>query len=296
MNITALFRDYNIAASDQSSENASPEFLQTKCVFCDDPLDHLGWHLSGEFVNCWKCGGHSIEYALQKLLNLTRVQVNELVEKYSGMGGQDVRARLNARKVPRAITVELPGHPLDKQHVRYLKRRGFDPEYLERKYGLRGTGIAEEWKYRIIIPIYFNGKLVSFQGRDITDRQKLRYRSLEVERSVMHYKHTLYNMDNCDRNTVVVFEGPTDVWRWGDGSVATYSTAITEWQIRLLAGYRKVFFIFDSEPEAQLLAKRAAFKLSIMGVSVEVIDLESDKDPGELDESEVHDLKKGLGV
>lgn len=283
MDIKRLFRDYNIMVSGQDSENASPEFLQTKCVFCNDSLDHLGWHLSGEFVNCWKCGGHSTEYALQKLLNLTRAQVNELVEKYKGSGSMAVRDMLNKRKTARAKTIELPGHSLEKQHIRYLVQRGFVPEYLEQKYKLKGTGIAGEWKYRIIIPIYFNGKLVSFQGRDIRNKPRLRYKSLEVEKSVVHYKHTLYNIDNCVGDTVVVLEGPTDVWRWGDGGVATYSTAVTEWQIRLLSKYRRVLFVFDSEPEAQRLALKAAGKLACMGISAEVIDLESECDPGGID-------------
>lgn len=295
MDIKSLFRDYNIQYSEDGIHNASPEFIQTQCVFCSDTSDHLGWHVSGEFVNCWRCGGHTVEWALRKLLNLSREQVSTLIRQYKGQGAISARTGLN-KKEPQAKKIELPGHTLDKQHVRYLERRGFDPVYIAEKYGLTGTGITGEWKYRIIIPIYFRGKLVSFQGRDITNRQRLRYKSLEIERSVMHYKHTLYNIDNCTGDKVVVMEGPTDVWRWGDGAVATYSTAVTEWQIRLLSRYRRVFFIFDSEPEAQALALKAARKLSCMGIGLDVIDLEMGRDPAKLDESEVIALKRDLGV
>lgn len=297
MDITAVFRDYNIeTSSEKESNNASPEFIQTRCIFCEDPSDHLGWHVSGKFVNCWRCGGHSIESALRRLLNLSWGQVNALIRQYEEQGSLSVRMGLNERKKPRAKKIELPGHPLDNQHIRYLERRGFDPEYLAKKYGLLGTGIAGEWKYRIIIPIYFRGRLVSFQGRDITDRQRLRYKSLGIEKSVMHYKHTLYNIDNCTGDCAVVFEGPFDVWRWGVGGVATYSTAITEWQIRLLSRYKRVFFMFDSEPEAQELALKAGRKLASMGVKVEVRDLELERDPAELTDLEVRELRKDLKI
>ena len=295
MDIKALFKDYNIHTS-TNSHHSSTDFLQTKCVFCDDSSDHLGWHISGEFVNCWKCGGHSIEWALQKLLSMSREQVNVLIKQYEGRSSTAVRDKLNKREESQVMEIELPGHSLDKQHVRYLKGREFDPVYLSEKYRLLGTGISGEWKYRIIIPIYFRGKLVSFQGRDITDEQKLRYKSLEIEKSVMHYKHTLYGIDECTGNTIIVMEGPFDVWRWGDGAVATYGTSITEWQIRLLSRYRAVFFLFDAEEEAQRLALKAARKLACMGVKVEVIDLEMGCDPAELTGSEVRELKKELGL
>lgn len=295
MDIVSLFKDYGIKPS-ADSHHFSSEFLQTKCVFCDDPSDHLGWHVSGEFVNCFRCGGHSIEWALQKLLNLSREQVNVLMKQYEGRGSVAVRDKLNERKEAQAAEIKLPGYPFEKQHKRYLEKREFDSEYIMKKYQLLGTGVGGEWKYRIIIPIYFRGKLVSFQGRDITDKQRLRYKSLEVEKSVMHYKHTLYGLDECTGDTIVVMEGPFDVWRWGDGAVATYGTAVTEWQVRLLSWYYKVFFLFDAEEEAQRLALKAARKLACMGVKVEVIDLEMGCDPAELTRSEVWELKKELGI
>lgn len=293
-NITAIFRDYGIEYSENGHHNASPEFVQTQCVFCDDPSDHLGWSVSGKFVNCWKCGGHSIESALQRLLNMSRDQVNALIRQYEG--STEIRIKLNERKQPRAKKIELPGYSLDRQHKRYLERREFDPDYLAEKYGLLGTGIAGEWKYRIIIPVYFRGRLVCFQGRDITGRQKLRYKSLGIEKSVVHYKHTLYNIDNCTGDCVVVFEGPFDVWRWGIGGVATYGTAVTEWQVRLLSRYKRVFFMFDAGEDAQGLAMKAAGKLACMGVKVEVVDLEMERDPAELNNQEVRELRKDLGV
>ena len=217
------------------------------------------------------------------------------MKQYEGTGEVSARNRLN-KKTPQAKEIKLPGGPLEKVHRKYLEKRGFDPDIIAEDYRVLGTSLVGEWKYRIIIPIYFRGKLVSFQGRDITDKQRLRYKSLEIEKSVIHYKHTLYNIDNCIGDTVVVFEGPTDVWRWGVGGVATFSTAVTEQQIWLLSRYRRVFFMFDTGEESQGLALKAARKLACMGVVVEVLDLEMERDPGELTESEVHELRKDLRV
>ena len=54
-----------------------------------------------------------------------------------------------------------------------------------------------------------------------------------MEKSVVNYKDILYNMDRVQGEKVVVVEGITDVWRMGDGFVASFGTTLTSAQINL---------------------------------------------------------------
>ena len=96
---------------------------------------------------------------------------------------------------------------------------------------------------------------------------------------------------------VVVVEGVLDQWKLGRGSVATFGTSLTIHQIRLLGGYRRVLFCFDSEDTAQAKAARWAREVAALGVSVEVVDLElGARDCGDLSDSEAAAVRRELGL
>ena len=85
-------------------------------------------------------------------------------------------ARKKSHRKP--TTIILPKHTeLTRPHKNYLIKRNFDPDELEFKWRLVSTGPVGPYKHRIIAPIYFNEKLVSYQGRDITDKAKLKYKA-----------------------------------------------------------------------------------------------------------------------
>jgi len=225
------------------------------------------------------------------LLHIPRSKAGEIFKNYLGRVSL---GRQLTRKVALATEIDLPGAELQSIHKKYLRRRKFSPDFLEKTYGLRGTGVTGDWKFRIIIPFYFRGQLVSYQGRDITGRQELRYKTLAVEKSIVDPKHLLYNIDNCREETICVVEGAFDAMRLGPSFAATFGTSMTEFQIKLLAAYRKVIFLFDPEPEAQAKADQAATKLSSFGCKVEKIDLEIDRDPAELTDEEALELRREL--
>jgi DNA primase len=301
-NVEQFLKDYHINYWTEG-KNVSPGFINTQCIHCEDSSNHLGWNLSKEYLNCWKCGQHSLDYTISKLLQISKGRAQDIIFEY-----QDttvLRSKLN-KKEAQATSIKLPGVTLSKFHKQYLKNRNYNPDYIIEKYKVLGTGPNEKFKgiekeydfgLRIIIPIFHKNQLVSFQGRDITNKQKLRYKGCSIQDSVINYKHTLYNMDNCKGNKICVLEGITDVWRMGDGFVATYGTSLTQTQIRLLSDYKDIIFLFDSEDlEAQEKAKKYSYQLSSMGRNVEIIDLENDSDPGDLSEKEVNYIRKELRV
>ena len=94
------------------------------------------------------------------------------------------------------------------QHIRYLEGRGFDAQYLINKYDLRGTLYTGDiYAYRVITPIYYNNRIVSYQGRDFTGKQNIRYATCKPENEIIHHKKILFNLDNSKQESVIVMEG-----------------------------------------------------------------------------------------
>jgi len=91
----------------------------------------------------------------------------------------------------------------------------------------------------------------------------------------------------------MVVEGITDVWRLGDGCCATFGTKVRLAQVRLLAEYSQVFFVYDGEAQAQALARKLCRALSGMGVQAENILLDGG-DPGDMEQDEAQKLKQEL--
>jgi len=259
---------------------------------CNDTTNHMGINPYNGYAHCWICGGHNLQNVIMKLLNITYYEASKIILEFEGRF-QAVQ-RLN-KKVPLATKVILPGEAFGNRHKKYLIKRNFDPEYLEKKYQLRGTDITGEWKFRIIIPLIFRERLVSFIGRDITGQSEIRYKNLSKEKSIIDPKECLYDLDNCKKNYVGVVEGIFDKWRMGKNWVATFGTSLTQGQIKLLSKFEKVFIMFDSEEEAQTKAKRLGSLLSSLGSKVEIIDIETGDDPANLTDEEALEINKELG-
>jgi DNA primase len=291
LDILRLYQDYNIQYW-TDGKNCAPGWIQVQCCFCGDSSNHLGYNLAKGYFTCWKCGKKKIEQVLMNLLSLEFYEVKKVMLEYAGYSKL---FRKNEEKQKKVIPeLALPGGELVDMHINYLSKRNFDADYLVNKYGITGTGITGDWKFRIMIPVIYNRKMVAFQGRDITGKAKYRYKSLSIENSIMPVKEVIYNIDNCNSDSVIVLEGITDVWRMGDNTCATFGTSVTSKQIKLLSRYKKIFFLFDPEIEAQERARFAASKLSSLGCNVEIVDLGIDGDPATLNAEEVDNIKKEL--
>lgn len=290
IDIPAILKDFSISAD----PNVNPGWLNVSCPFCKDHGLHGGFNLEGQYFHCWKCGGHSLKSALRQLLRLDEKAYRDFIVPYSTE--LLIRARLN-KKTPKAKKVILPGSELNPAERNYLKRRGFDPDFLVEKYQICGGGIAGEWRNRIIIPLIFGGRVVSFTSRAISKKREPRYLTLSVEASIIDPKAIFYNLDNAKERRVCILEGPFDVFRMGDNFICNFGTIITEAQISYLSTYYdEVVFLFDPEPEAQEKARKYAERLSVIGnVDVSIIDTEMDCDPGDLSEKQAIKLRKAIG-
>lgn len=260
-----------------------------------------GLNNEGGFYHCWTCGGHDIKSILSDILELPYREVEKILEQYSTY--ISIRTKLN-KKNKSASKVILPMEGLNKQCKRYLLKRNFDPDYLQSKYKLCGATLTGEWAGRLIIPIYYKNKLVSFQGRSLLSKERckelgiLRYKTLSKKQSIIDPKHILYGLDNCNKKHIIVVEGAPDKWRFGDNCAATLGTSVTDEQKNIILKYDRIIIIFDPEKEAQERALKLGNELNLIDSKkkVEIIDMEKDYDIGDSSNKEIRRLKKELGL
>jgi hypothetical protein len=283
--------DYNIPYWGQG-ENVSRGHVGVTCPFCEDTYNHLGLSLTGKKVpNCWKCGRHSW---FKYIRTVTGEDPKAVIEKYSDVYSvieEDYKPVVHAVKcVPPGTKDFKPGH------LKYLESRGFDPEYLILKYDLTVTGATDRYyPFRIIFPIKYNGRVVSYQGRSYTGAEP-KYKTCFPEQEVMFHKDIFFNLDNSKGDTVIIVEGVFDAIRLGDNAIASFGTAILPAQLNLVASrYSRAFVLYDTEYEAQKKARAAAYTLNSGGIKTELIKLDSG-DPGEMSSDDALYLKRDLGV
>lgn len=284
----SFLRDYNLPISTHG-KNVGRNFIGTSCPFCGDDSDHMGFHITqARNPHCFRCGSHSLWDTIKAL---TGTNPKEIMEKYSSVSyiQEEVEVKTRASKIV------VPGNKEFKPaHKRYLSKRKFDPDYLIQKYDLRVTGTLDKYSNRIIFPVYYNKRIVSYQGRTYTDSIP-KYLTCHPDDEIVFHKDIFFNWDNAKNDTVLVVEGVFDAVRIGDNAIASFGTSITMNQINLLKKFNKVFFLYDPEELAQKKALMALTLLSSYGILCERISI-GDTDPGDLSDDDAIYLKKELGI
>lgn len=281
--VVSFCQDYNIAFS-TSGKNVSDGWVGLPCPFHTDHDFHLGFNLAEGYFSCWKCGHHSIEEVVKTLVGLKDTQ--HILKDYDSV------SVYRRESVVYSKQVKIPNEPLSKVEKDYLTNRGFDWDYLVKKYNIRGGGLAGKYRFRIIIPFYWKKKLISFQGRAVSDEMQPKYLAASPRESLMNIKDIFYNIDNTYPNVVGVVEGAFDVFRLGDGFIASCGMGLTPTQIRILANWPRIVLFFDNSTDAQKRAEKYGTALASLGKVVELIQLKWKNDGGELNESEAHYIRK----
>jgi hypothetical protein len=276
----------------ESGKNVSHGWTTITCPVpgCGDRSNHGGFSPDGNAYTCFKCGKHSVKYVISCLTDWDTA--GRLISEYSDIFKYNTnthRERASSVKWPPPGTVES----FPSIHAEYLKNRGYDVRQLREAFGIKATYYTGDFKYRIVVPIYQNGILVTYVGRDVTGKAPLKYKNLAERKSVLPAKECVYNIDNID-DTAIICEGIFDAWRFGMYGVAVLGLQFTATQINTLAKKLKRGIIcFDSEPTAQRKAEELAESLALQGVDVEIL-LIDQHDPGEMSQKEADEVKKAL--
>jgi hypothetical protein len=313
MNALKLYQDHHIPYASPGQRHYREGWLNTTCPFCSgsNPGNHLGYCLDpksqfyGAYV-CFRCGGKGTVRTVAKLLGTTDPQASIIVAQYGGVGPVVVPQRLPREERPAVIrSISLPPNTMELSKcqgaLRYLKARRFDPEELSERWGVRATtngAVVEtgkwpiKYSFRLIIPIVYEGKVVSYQGRDWTNIQQPKYLTCAKSVESVHHKDILYGLDLArGMEEVILVEGVTDVWRIGPGAVACFGIKYRAPQmLELVKRFKRVTVFFDPEPQAKEQARKIRNELQMRGVEVRMAHPPKGRDPADLTEDEVKEL------
>lgn len=198
-------------------------------------------------------------------------------------------------QTPHTGTLALPtAGELLPAHRQYLQdERGFDPDEIQKIWGIQGIGRTGSLQWRILIPIHdSNGRVVSWTTRTISNDPNVpRYISAAPEQESIPHKSILYGA-HLTTHSVVVMEGSISAWAVGPGATATCGIGYSIDQLIAISRYPLRAICFDAEPAAQKRAEQLCRDLAPMPGVTENILLESGKDPAECDKEEILEIRK----
>ena len=192
-------------------------------------------------------------------------------------------------------SIDLPGpitplQRLPRTHpaIEYLEGRFFDPDKIGRVYGVGYCATSHYYLagHRIIIPVLDeSGTMRGWQARFIGEPPKGGVPKYFTAPN-MQRRSLLYNINRAKEYcTVVVVEGPTDVWSVGPMAVAAFGKTLTQMQrVMLRRHWRQgsCVLLFDANAQEENnemhLKLRNSFRHGCAAVP-----LPDGTDPGSLD-------------
>lgn len=296
MSYEQLLIDFGVRYQTEGHKHCRPGWANMPCPFCTgNPGLHLGMELQTGRFYCWRCGGKNPVKAISSVAGINEHDARAVLQKYRHIktrpAKQDHRIKFHPLKHPSGTG------PLRQQHKRYLENRRFDPAYLEQEWELLGTGPVSslddiDYKHRVLAPIYWNSKEVTFQTRDITNKSQVKYMACPKNREEIHHKNILYGKQSAWGDVGICVEGITDVWRLGPKAFATFGIEFKLEQVMQIykANFKRVVIIFDDDPQAVKQAKKLATKIKGFGISVGIETIKGD--PGDMDQDDANHLVK----
>jgi len=274
----------------ETGKNISEGWIGIECPYCDDSSNHLGINLYTKLFKCWKC--HTTGTGVNLIMEFENISYWEAcskLKKYPDpyyLRGQEERKL----KISGDILCKEASKNFHLVALEYLESRNFDPDVLIPKFDLYCTHHLGKYKFRIIIPVIIDNEIVGFTSRDYTGKADKRYMKCSIEESSKSHKEWLYNIDTVKDKAVIV-EGPTDVWRLGDGCISTLTSEFSNSQLEILVRkeVKEIYLLFDSEYQAQKQADKLANNLSAVIPQVHVLTLPKG-DPADLEQSEAERL------
>jgi len=263
------------------------EFVGVDCPFCSPSSEkyHLGISVQWGNCSCWKCGRHTLYDSLVATVH-NRSIVGDVLRrlKYD-------RSAIKQKKVEGSLVVPKGVGEMTEAHIAYLQRRGFSAPVIASLWDIQGIGIAPRLQWRLFIPIYLHGRQVSWTTRSIGKEGGRRYINAGPLEESVAAKGILYGQDYL-RSSVIVHEGPTDVWRTGPGSTALFGLNYSQAQLEALSGYPLRVVCLDNTDEAQSVAKGLCRDLAPFPGETIQVRLESGEDPGSADDQEIEELRE----
>lgn len=268
--------------------HVSSGYIGVDCPDCSPGSGkyRLGFNIDRGFATCWVCGPKRPAFAyLARVAKCSESEARRVLRSDRTLGAPKRTLTHRGTYAPPKAGALLA------QHKRYLRGRGFDPAELETLWKIQGLGRdAGRLAWRVLIPIFLESKPVSWTTRSITDSGQ-RYLSAPSEKEAVPHKHLLYGEDYCGLSVIVV-EGPFDVWKIGPGAVCVFGTTLSDEQVSRLSRFPYRYVCLDAQPSGQKAAERLCRQLATLPGETYNVVLESGKDPSRASEKELRKLKK----
>ena len=267
MNLSELLENRGVSVIAPGQKHHKLGWTHLDCPFCHDVGGHLGFAEGSPVGHCFKCGKHALNRTLVQLLSCSWGEAVGLVDKVCTAVPVQTEELKPNRQLPQ-IKIGTGGTTIPhSRHVCYLMDRDWDTEELI-DWGVCYTHHIEielpPWS--IVIPIHDeNGRLVSWQARDITETVRSKY----LTAPGTDVKQILYGLHHVppSRRSIIVVEGVTDAWRLGRGNaVATFGQDYSREQVKKLRKcFDTVWIMYDAENPAQAKANQLADELRALG-------------------------------
>lgn len=330
--ILDFLNDNHIYFSEKGN-NVKQGNVNIKCPLCtNDPSEHLGIQLKTGKWGCWRNTEHrgsNFVKLVMVLLNCPYKEaqhlfgsstillednnnffdnINMLLNKSSTEEVCNKVGGSEKIKIDTCLFKKIKKRGSTNPYWSYLKRRGFsDTRWLYRVANVLCCNQAGSvWNGRIIFPVYYQKKLVTWIGRSIFKNEQLRYRDLRFRESVRYPKACIYNYDDAiiGGSTLFITEGVFDCLKMQYYCshkykiVSLFTKTFTQEQFYLLFKLSKKFknvqilFDIDASEQACLLKK----ELNITSkIDAHVCALpEGYNDPGEFGNEAVNWLLKNI--
>ena len=299
MNIKQYLEDKGIEYKEAGQKNVTRGWINIQCPFsyCGDKTNHLGINLSSGGWHCWICNtkNQDISYLIKEIEQCSITKAKNIVNHYDDGIGYKEKIVSPSDKVwfPPGIVDYWPS-----EHLEYLEDRNFDIDKLINTYKLLPIGLTGKYNNRIFIPFFVKRKMVTWQSADIVrdiTLDRIPYLNCPIEKSIIPLNHCLYNYDSIKYDKAIIVEGVTDVWRLGEGAVATCTKNFTKEQLLLLKkkNIKSVFVIYDSD--ATQKSKELSILLSGIFDHAEYIQLEKG-DPADMTNQQAKELRRDIGI
>lgn len=334
-------KTYGIAYVDQGT-SVSKGHIAARCPFCSsaDPSQHMGLKLDHRepYWGCWRDPSHrgrDPTRLIAAFLDCSFTEARAILTSFDQSGIDAYEEMVNQlhtqpprepKKPAKPQTLMFPhefrqlryGEPASTPFLNYLARtRGFDQiDNLAWYYDLH-YAVSGPFSGRVIIPFFFNNRLVGWTGRHVGS-SPLRYKTLSddaataakqgSEPAPINPKAIVFNHTNAEfgGRTLFVCEGPIDAikldWYGGHDVCAVACLGMPEPRQllvigRLSEGFEQVCVALDNDSLLKSDALQEELQSLCRCPVLRVIMPRGTKDPGEFQLGDVkrlvHTLRGG---
>ena len=274
---------------------SSGEEIVLECPLCGDHKKRLYVSRRDFLWICHNCGEKGNVYRLlEKILHFDPMKASHIAKNL--LGHAHKREHIESEREDTILSDEEvslpdgfmpltnPDATLQRRFWVYLIDRGVTPEHiLEDRMGFVLGGY---YAYRVILPVYRDGKRVGWLARDITG---------EAEKKVltapgMKTSQVLYNLDRAKgRKVIGLVEGAFDALTLPYDLVASLGAKLSPIQRRLLreAGVSCVILLWDSDEAGITGMQKTIPQLLGAGFEVRLAILPAGADPNSAGQDEV---------